>query len=65
MMLRILMINQKKFTNIKIEEGAENKNSILKSYDFFLNHKYDQIQDRQKPYSGHFLYANIFHYISH
>ena len=37
----------KKFTNIKIEEGAENKNSILKSYDFFLNDKYDVVVNEQ------------------
>lgn len=37
----------KKFTDIKIEEGAENKNSILKSYDFFLNDKYDVVVNEQ------------------
>ena len=37
----------KKFTDIKIEEGAENKNSILKSYDLFLNDKYDVVVNEQ------------------
>jgi peptidyl-prolyl cis-trans isomerase D len=37
----------KEFANITIEEGAQNKNSILKSYDFFLNDKYDVVVNEQ------------------
>ena len=45
----------KEFANASIEESAQNKNSILKSYDFFLNTKYDVVVndsavDRVKNY---------------
>ena len=31
------------FDKVAIEEGAENKNNILKSYDYFLNDKYEVV----------------------
>ena len=31
------------FSNISVEEGAQNKNSILKSYDLFLNSRYQVV----------------------
>ena len=31
------------FNKISIEEGAQNKNSILKSYDLFLNNRYQVV----------------------
>ena len=45
----------KEFTDASIKGSAQNKNSILKSYDFFLNTKYDVVVndsavDRVKNY---------------
>ena len=35
------------FDKVAIEEGAENKNNILKSYDYFLNDKYEVVVNEQ------------------
>jgi peptidyl-prolyl cis-trans isomerase D len=35
--------NSINFSDISIEEGAQNKNSILKSYDIFLNNRYQVV----------------------
>jgi len=47
--------NSINFSDISIEEGAQNKNSILKSYDIFLNNRYqvvvnEKTLDRVKNY---------------